>query len=363
MVLADMGADVIKVEAPNVGDYLRQIPPIQKNVGMSGRFLAVNRNKRSLALDLKREIGKQAFLKMAESADVIVETFRPGVMKKLGLDFESLRKHNPNIILCSISGYGQSGPYQKRAGHDLNYIGLSGVLAMGGNADAPMMSGTQIADLAGGGLWGVTAILGALIGRPRMGAQHLDLSMTEGSLALMAAELGNLHCRAEHEQTPTRGHETLNGGVACYGVYETKDNKFLSVGALEPKFWLAFNKAIGRDANPGEVMAPPARQEEIREEVAAILRSKTRAEWQNILCEHDCCVEEVLELDELAQHPLHQERGVFFTIPGEKGPVWQVKTPVGPARAGRLAPRLGEQSEEVLRQFGFSDESIQELLS
>jgi crotonobetainyl-CoA:carnitine CoA-transferase CaiB-like acyl-CoA transferase len=357
MVLADMGADVIKVEAPVIGDYLRQLPPVKGK--MSGRFLAVNRDKRSLVLNLKDERGREALLRMVESADVVVETFRPGVIDKLGIGYEALKARNPKIILCSISGYGQTGPYQKRAGHDLNYIGLAGVLAMGGEKEGkPMMPGTQIADLAGGALWGATAILGALVGRERCGGQHLDLSMTEGSMALLAAELGNLDCV---DTTPTRGAESLNGGLACYGVYRTKDDKYLSVGALEPKFWMAFNQAIGRKGDMAEVIAPPAKQEELRQEIAGILATKTRDEWTEVFASFDCCTEPVLELDELQGHPQHKSREMFFTIPSDDGDVLQVRTPVGAPGAKRLAPTLGQHSEEVLREFGFSDDEIASL--
>jgi crotonobetainyl-CoA:carnitine CoA-transferase CaiB-like acyl-CoA transferase len=358
MVLADMGADVIKIEAPVIGDYMRQLPPIKGK--MSGRFLSVNRDKRSLVLNLKDDKGRAAFLRMVESADVVVESFRPGVLRKLGIHFDELKARNENIILCSISGYGQSGPYEKRAGHDLNYIALAGVLAMGGEPKGkPMMPGTQIADLAGGGLWGATAILGALVGRERNGGQHLDISMTEGSLALLAAEIGNLDCMS---RSPTRGAESLNGALACYGVYETKDDKYIAVGALEPKFWMAFNEAIGRKGDMGEVMAPEAKQAELRQEVAAILLKKTRDQWSTIFAAHDCCTEAVLELDELQDHPLHKSRNVFFTIPSDDGDVLQVRTPVGQASAKRLAPTLGQHSEEVLREHGFSDEEIATLV-
>lgn len=354
MVLADMGADVIKIEAPVIGDYLRQLPPVKGN--MSGRFLAVNRDKRSLVLNLKDEAGRNALLRMVESADVVVESFRPGVMDKLRIGYQTLKAHNDKIILCSLSGYGQSGPYQMRAGHDLNYIALAGVLAMGGpKGGKPMMPGTQIADLAGGALWGATAILGALVGRERCGGQHLDISMTEGSLALLAAELGNLDCVPT---TPTRGAESLNGGLACYGVYQTKDNKYLSVGALEPKFWMAFNQAIGRKGDMGEVVAPPAKQEDLRQEIAAILIAKTRDEWAEIFSAHDCCTEAVLELDELQEHPQHKSRQMFFTISSDAGEVLQVRTPVGEPSAKRLAPTLGQHSREILSEFGFSEDEI-----
>ncbi|HSN28037.1 MAG TPA: CaiB/BaiF CoA-transferase family protein [Kofleriaceae bacterium] len=356
MVLADMGADVVKVEDPRVGDYLRAFPPAKG--GISGRYLAVNRGKRSLALDLKAPAGRDAFLKMAAKADVVVESFRPGVMDKLGVGYAALRAANPKIVLCSISGYGQTGPYVERAGHDLNYIALAGVLAMTGPAGgAPQMPGIQIADLAGGALWSATAILGALVGRDRTGeGAHLDISMTEGALALLAAEIGNLDCGAR----PTRGTETLNGGLACYGVYRTADDRFLSVGALEPKFWIALNQAIGRPPNVAELVGDQAK---LRDELADIFASKTAAEWQDILAKHDCCVEVVTELAELPLHPLHSERGVFFEIDGgdNVGRVLQVRTPVGMPANPTAPPRLGQHTREVLAEYGFSDADIASL--
>ena len=196
MVLADLGADVVKIEDPQAGDYMRRAPP-QKG-GMSGRYLAVNRGKRSVVLDLKSAAGREAMLRMASHADVVVESFRPGVLGKLGVGYAALNARNPGIILCAVSGFGQTGPYTHRAGHDLGYLAIAGVLAMGGQAGgAPMMPGVQIADLAGGALWGATAILGALVRRHRTGTgAHLDISMTEGALALLSAELGNVDCGA-----------------------------------------------------------------------------------------------------------------------------------------------------------------------
>jgi len=352
MVLADMGADVVKIEDPKLGDYLRAFPPAKG--GMAGRFLAVNRGKRSCTLDLKDARQRDTFLAMVEKADVIVESFRPGVMAKLGLDYATLAARNPGIVVCSISGYGQTGPYTHRAGHDLDYIALAGVLAMTGPAQAsPQMPGVQIADLAGGALWSATAILGALVGRYRTGkGAHLDISMTEGALALLAAEIGNMDCGAR----PTRGAETLNGGLACYGVYRTRDDRYLAVGALEPKFWLALNAAIGRPPVAAELIANPAEQARIRGELAQIFATKTAAEWATILAPHDCCVEIVTELDELQAHPLHQEREVFFTIDGGAGvgPVLQVRTPVGRPAKATMPPKLGEHTAEVLAEYGVS---------
>lgn len=359
MILGDMGAEVIKVEAPRIGDYMRTIPPAKD--GVSGRFMAVNRNKRSLVLDLKSEAGRLAFLRMVERADVVVESFRPGVMDRLGLSYEVLKERNPGIVVCAISGYGQDGPYRKRAGHDINYLGMGGVLAMGGTADgAPLLPGVQIADLAGGALWGATAILGALLGRHRTGeGAYLDISMTEGAMALLCAEIGNLDCGLP--APPTRGTQTLNGGLACYRIYRTKDDKYMSVGALEPKFWMALNSALGRKGSLAELVAPADRQAQIAGELTAIFATKTRAEWTEIMAGHDCCCEPIYELYELGDMPLHDHRGVFFQLDGDGDGVRQMRTPVGAPRAREPAPTLGKHSAEVLAEFGFSETEIAEL--
>ncbi|HEX7841451.1 MAG TPA: CaiB/BaiF CoA-transferase family protein [Kofleriaceae bacterium] len=368
MILADLGADVVKIEDPQLGDYMREVPPDMGGVpmselvpgkgGISGRFLAVNRGKRSVVLDLKKPAGHDAMLRMVARADVVVESFRPGVMDKLGVGYAALAKANPKIILCSISGFGQTGPYVHRAGHDIGYLAVGGVLAMGGvEGGPPMMPGVQIADLAGGALWGATAILGALVGRYRTGkGAHLDISMTEGAMALLAAELGNLDCGLR----ATRGMARLNGGFACYGIYRTKDDRYLAVGALEPKFWRALNQAVGRAPDVSELLAPSADQAKVRAELAAIFATRTAAEWQAVLAPVDCCVEVVTELDELPDHPLHRAREMFFTIDGGAGvgPIQQVRTPVGTPRAPCPPPRHGEHTRAVLAEYGFSDADI-----
>ena len=356
MVLADMGADVIKVEDPRVGDYLRAFPPAKGGIG--GRYLAVNRGKRSLALDLKQAAAREAFLRLVDRADVVVESFRPGVMAKLGVSYEALAARNPRLVMCSISGFGQTGPYVERAGHDLNYIALAGVLAMGGAAEgAPAMPGVQIADLAGGALWAATAILGALVGRYRTGrGAHLDISMTEGALSLLTAELGNQDCGAH----PTRGTESLNGGLAGYSIYATSDGRYLAVAALEPKFWIALNTALGRKPDVSEIVGNPAAQARTRADLTALFASKTAAEWDVLLAQHDCCVEVVTELGELATHPLHVAREVFFTMDGGDGvgPIQQTRTPLGMPRPPRPPPRLGQHSREVLEAAGLTADEI-----
>jgi crotonobetainyl-CoA:carnitine CoA-transferase CaiB-like acyl-CoA transferase len=205
-------------------------------------------------------------------------------------------------------------------------------------------------------LWSATAILAALVGRERSGrGAHLDISMTEGALALLAAELGNLACGA----LPTRGTQTLNGGLACYGVYRTKDDRYLAVGALEPKFWSTLNVAIGREWSVADLVGDAAQQVKARAELTRIFETKTAAEWMAVFGDRDCCVEIVTEPDELAAHPLHRERGVFFDLPGA---VSQVRTPVGAPSDPRLPPKHGQHSREVLADYGFADDEISSLV-
>lgn len=362
MVLADLGADVVKVEEPGMGDYMRDFPP--RGEGMSGRYLTVNRNKRSVAMDLKDDLERERFLRMAARTDVVVESFRPGVMDRLGVGYEALRERNPGIVLCSISGYGQTGPYRDRAGHDINYLALAGVLAMSGAAPdrPPGMAGVQIADMAGGAMWGAIGILAALIERDRTGTgTHLDISMTEGALALLASEFGIL---AAEPEVPTRGTGLLNGGAARYGVYRTRDGKYLSVGALEPQFLARLVAATGLELPNGPVAAAAdaagaaeaaeaAGEHEFRRQLTRIIASKTRDEWVRVLADYDCCCEPVLELDEVTEHPLHRQRGLFFEI-GDSGlpGSLQVRTPLGMPAARRPAPALGQHNDEVFREYG-----------
>ena len=352
MVLADLGADVVKVEEPRMGDYMRDFPP--SGNGMSGRYLSVNRNKRSVTVDLKNDRERERFLRMAARADVVVESFRPGVMERLGVGYEALRKRNDGIILCSISGYGQTGPYRGRAGHDINYLALAGVLAMTGpDPDGPPgMAGVQIADMAGGAMWGAVGILAALIERRRTGkGTHLDISMTEGALALLASEFGIL---GAEPAVPTRGTGLLNGGAARYGLYRTSDDKYVSVGALEPQFLARLLKGVGLEAGAGS--AGSADEDALRRKLTRVFASKTRDEWARILAGYDCCCEPVLELDEVAGHPLHHARGLFFEIAdGESAGTIQTRTPLGMPTGRRGAPALGEHNDEVFREYGVED--------
>jgi len=353
LILSDLGASVDKLEDPHVGDYLRVFPPFKR--GLSGRFNALNRDKRSLCLDLKKPEGRDALLQLAKNYDVVVESFRPGVLDKLGVGFAALSEKNPRLILLSISGYGQDGPYRERAGHDLNYIALGGVLGLAGPPDRPPpVPAVQLADIAGGALFGAVGILAALYEREKSGrGQQIDLSMCEGALAFAIPELGNFDAAGT---PPRRGGELLIGGVACYGIYRTKDGRFLSVGALEPKFWAAFNTAIGRPVDMSELVAPEAEQARVRGEIQAILETRTRDEWEQILV-GDVCVEPVLAADELAAHPQHRARGMFYEIDG----LTQTRTPFGTTDGHRPPPALGGDGAAILGEAGFSDGDIERL--
>jgi crotonobetainyl-CoA:carnitine CoA-transferase CaiB-like acyl-CoA transferase len=357
LILAELGAEVIKVEDTGGGDYLRLIPPLREGIG--GAFYALNRGKRSLSIDLKKPEGRAALLRLLGSPGtrVVVESFRPGVMARLGLDFAMLRQHQPELILCSISGYGQDGPLAGRAGHDIDYLALSGVLAAGGEAGgSPALPGVQIADLAGGALWATIRILAALRSPE---PAHLDVSMTEGALALLLPWFGDL-CFGSPPLR--RGEATLNGGAASYGVYRAGDGGHLAVGSLEPKFWSGLRSSLGLPVEMAALVAPPARQRELRAEIAARLESAPRDAWAEKLAAADCCCEPVLEMEEVAEHPQHRARGVFRTLEDPaRGPIRLPRLPLDDQLATGPAPRLGEQSDEILAAAGLSLEEIAEL--
>lgn len=362
LILADLGADVVKIEQPGAGDYLRMLPPLLDGIG--ARFRAVNRGKRSVALDLGCDAGREVLLRLARDADVVVEGFRPGVMDRLGIGFTALCEVKPDTILCSISGYGQTGPHVARAGHDINFLALSGLLAELGGDRTPRPLPVQIADLVGGGLYGVVAILAGLEQRRREGGPlHLDVSMTEGVMALIASELADL--LAAGEVRPAPGEALLTGGLATYRVYPAADGKLLAVGALEPKFSGALGPLIGFEARADDMVAGPGRQRSLGEQIGGTLTTRSRDDWMKVLGAHDVCCEPALAPDELAGHPQHQARGVLRTGDTDwglsaDGPVHTPCTRVGP---DRVAPHLGEHSREVLREAGYDDPQIEALVA
>lgn len=360
LVLADLGAEVVKVEDPEGGDYLRWMPPLAG--AQSGYFHALNRNKRSIRLDLKKPEGAAAFRRLARRFDVVVESFRPGVMDRLGLGWEVLKRENPRLVLCSISGYGQDGPYRDRAGHDIDYCAVAGVLDLNGPPDRPLPLGIQAADIAGGAWPAVAGILAGLHRRGRTGeGSHVDISMTEGVLSLLAMQRGGAAARRRPLE---RGREMLNGGSACYGVYRTRDGRFVALGALEPKFFARFCQAVGRPELAERQLDGDGRGP--REELAEIFASRTRDEWERLGDEQDVCLAPVLEGDEPVRHPQNVARGSFLEIdtPWEGKRLPGLATPVrfeGVVAPRRPAPELGADTAAVLREAGFGEGEIEAL--
>ncbi len=360
LLLADLGAEVVKVEDPQGGDYLRWMPPLAGR--QSGFFHAVNRNKRSLRLDLRKPEGVAAFRRLLSRYDVVIESFRPGVMARLGLSYDDLRRERPGVILCSISGYGQDGPYRDRAGHDIDYCAVAGVLALNGPPERPLPLGVQVADVAGGSWPAAAGILAALHRRQATGeGAHVDISMTEGALATLAMHVGAAAARG---QPLRRGRELLVGGASCYGVYRTRDGRFVALGTLEPKFFARFCAAAGRPELAerqldGEGEGP-------RAELEALFASRTRDEWTRLGAEHDVCLMPVLEGDEPLGDPQLRARGSFLEIdtPWEGRAMASVASPVrlaGVEAPRRAAPELGADTEPVLREAGFSEGEVASL--
>lgn len=349
LILADLGARVDKLEEPGTGDYLRHMPPSRD--GVSGMFRALNRDKRSICIDLKKPEGPALVTRLARHYDVLVEGFRPGVLERLGLGPRALAEANPRLVVCSITGYGQSGELSQRAGHDINYLARAGVLGLTGpTLGAPQVFGVQLADIAGGALWGAIGILSALLERERTGrGRHVDVSMTDGAHAFLTAALGNHFAGG----TSARGAEPLTGGLAVYRVYETMDGKFISVGALEPKFWAGLSEALGLETDFA-ALVPGPHQAALQEKLAAIFRTRTRDEWMAILASRDTCCEPVLSLAETLNDPHLRSRGL---VEGQ-----DVLTPFGPrGTTHRPAPAIGQHTDEILAECGIEPDRIAEL--
>jgi crotonobetainyl-CoA:carnitine CoA-transferase CaiB-like acyl-CoA transferase len=351
LILADLGARVDKLEDAGPGDYLRHMPPQVDDI--NGAYLALNRDKRTLVLDLKHPAGAAALLRILPAYDVLVESFRPGVLTRLGLSHARLLEANPRLVVCAITGYGQSGPLALRAGHDINYLARAGVLGVTGPADRPpQVSGAQMADVAGGAQWAVSGILAALVARARTGSGRVvDVSMTEGSIPLAAFALGGFFADGAG---PARGASHLNGGIAAYRTYRTRDGGFVSLGALEPKFWLAFCAGAGLEGTL-DALAPGEHQVGLQAQLEGLFASRTRDEWEAFARTHDCCLEPVLALAELPADPQHRDRQVFFEIDGTT----HFRTPLGrPGAAHSRARAPGADTVAVLADAGMGPEEI-----
>lgn len=310
MHLADMGAEVIKIEDPGAGDYARTMGHVRKEV--SQFFVAVNRGKQGVRLDLKDAAQRERFLTMVDEADVVVESFRPGVMDKLGIGWEVLRQRRPALVMCAISGYGQDGPMALAAGHDINYIGLAGMLEQNVGPDGvPALSNLQVGDLLGGAQAAVQGILAALIGAKATGqGRFVDVSMTD---AVFAHNIMPLVAVNNFGRPAPPGRDLLTGGVPCYNVYRTSDDRFMAVGALELKFWEACCEVLGRPdfkdrhwSKGQQVGGPDALA--LKAELDAIFRQRTLAEWTALFATVDCCVTPIMRADEAIAHPLFKER-------------------------------------------------------
>jgi alpha-methylacyl-CoA racemase len=332
LLLADFGADVIKVEDLGAGDYARADPPA---------FAALNRGKRSIKLDLKSDGGRDAFLRLARGSQVVLESFRPGVMDRLGAGWERLRQENPSLVYCAITGYGQDGPLRDRAGHDLNYLARAGLLALSGEADGPpVQAAGQIADIGGGALMAAFGIMVAL----RSGeGQLVDIAMADGALSWLPLLAPRPRSR--------RGELTLGGGILCYRPYRCADG-YVSLGALEPKFFAALCSGVGREDLIEHQFDPPG--SDAHAELAAIFLERTRAEWEAFNVRHDCCLEPVQELEEALRDPQFIAREMV--LDGALGT--PVKLSATPGDVSGAAPGPGEHTDAVLAEAGLRGDEI-----
>ena len=369
LLLADFGAEVIKVEDTGAGDYVRWAPPTVAGAdpsAASALFLSLNRNKTSIRIDLKTAEGRGVLERLAGDADVLLESFRPGVLDRLGVGHERLLEVNPRLVICAVTGYGQDGPYRDRAGHDLNYLGLVGLLGLTGDREGPpVQSAGQIADLGGGALMAAFGILVALRERDASGrGQVVDVSMADGALSWLAMVAARSFAEG---RPPARGDVELAGSLVCYRPYECADG-WVTLGALEPKFWSAWCRGVGREDLLDQAFERPG--SEAHAAVQAVFRARTRAEWTAFAAEHDCCLEPVLGLDEALDSELVRARAMVVGLdqPGATEPVRLLGLPVklsatpgDPNR--RPGPALGEHTHAVLRDAGYDDAAIAGLVA
>lgn len=350
--LGDLGADVIKVEDTGAGDYAAE----------AVRTL-VNRNKRAIRIDLKQAAGVDVLLRLCEQADVLVEGFRPGVMERLGVGYATVARVNPRIVYCSLSGYGQTGPYRDAPGHDVNYSAFAGVAdQMGSDSRALALSNVPVADLLGGSMTAVMGILAALFDTARTGAgRHVDVAIADGLLAHAVVPLAALNT---HGQTRPAGGDKLTGALPCYSMYATADGRFVAVGALEKKFWDSFCALIERaDLKPHHHPIAPAQAEHVRAELTTLIGAQPLAYWSAKLRGSNCCVTPVLTLEETLAHEQFLARGMVLPGTTDAGqPFVQVACPVKMTgfdfALRHRAPRQGQHTNDILCEAGYTAHEV-----
>jgi len=344
LYLAQLGAEVIKIEEPNGGDYTRALSPEM--------FAQVNRGKKSLTLDLRKASDVQLFHRMVEQSEVVLESFRPGVMDKLGCGYETLKALNPRLVYAALTGYGQSGPYRDRPGHDMNYCGYAGVLDQMGCAGGPPAPGNfQIADLAGGALTCAIGILAAVIGARASGqGTFVDVGMMDGTLAMQVVSLATIRTLGT---APQRGQDMLSGGLPNYAIYECADGKHLALGSLESKFFQRACVLAGRPDLLKKPLAPGKAGDGLRQELVALFKSKTRDEWDALLAHEDSCASGILSPDEVLRNEQVRARGLVETVGGKPAYAMPIQFST-PRLALGESPALGAHNDEVLKQFGLS---------
>ena len=359
--LADLGADVIKIEDPQLGDYARTLGTGQRGADGedSAYFRMINRNKRGLCLDLKQPEGVAVFRRLARDADVIIESFRPGVVDKLGIGYATVAALNPRIVYCAISGYGQDGPYRNLAGHDINYLGYAGVLGqIGREGGDPAIPNFQIADLLGGALTATTGILAAVIEAQRSGrGRHVDVAMTDSVLAHTYFAMLRLD---QFGHSAPAGGDVLSGGVPCYAVYRCRDDRHMAVGALEGKFWQLCCNVLERPDWIARQFDPA-----LRDEMAQLFASRDRDDWAARFATVDCCVTPVLSPEEALENEQIEARGMVIrdaqATPGLTQFAPPLKLSEHRFEVRRAAPQVGQHNHEILREAGYRDEEISEL--
>ncbi len=365
--LADMGAEVIKVENPRLGDMTRYLTTkVSKgDFAESGAFLQLNRNKKSITVNIKREGGREVILRLLQDADILLEGFRPDTLNELGIGYEQLKEKFPRLIYCAISGYGATGHYKEHAGHDANYIARAGLLALNGQKGGPpVVPGFQVADIAGGTLTALAAILAALYAREKTGkGQFIDVSMQDGATPFLSLLLGDYIATGKE---PERGNDMLSGLLPNYKIYETKDGKFVMLAALEEKFFQTFLRQIDREDILKNMTRDEAGYAAAAAELEKIFKSRTYAEWAPLFENPDSCFSGLSSLGEVLQDKHLRERGTVLEIdhprlgkiPVIGSPFHFSETPV----SYRLAPpEMGQHTEEVLRSAGFSAAEIEQL--